>query len=215
MKNESDATATRLELMGRLEVLREEVNKMEHQYEKTKPLMNLVDNMVKLGSLYRAGSIQWDTNSMSSGMNLQRLRVNQKELERRLQLDDQKQWNKFDPNQIELQVGQESQKKIILLFIWVNIEIDKGQNPLYSFQNKVQQLYELDQRLQEESNNLQMLQQDKYEIESALDELNQRFATTDMLPETYMTTKKIQHSLELELSKVHNQLAENSRVSFN
>lgn len=76
----------------------------------------------------------------------------------------------------------------------------------------MQQLYELDQRLQEESNNLQMLQQDKDEIENALDELNQRFATTEMLPETYMTTKKIQHSLELELSKVHNQLAENSRV---
>lgn len=91
--------------MGRLEVLREEVNKMEQQYEKTKPLMNLVDNMVKLGSLYRAGSMQWDTNSMSSGMTLQRLRINQKELERRMQLDDQKQWNKFDPNQIELQVS--------------------------------------------------------------------------------------------------------------
>lgn len=77
----------------------------------------------------------------------------------------------------------------------------------------MQQLYELDQRLQEESNNLQMLQQDKDEIECALEELNQRFATSNMLPETYMTTKKIQHSLELELSKVHNQLAENARVS--
>lgn len=105
LKNESDATATRLELMGRLEVLREEVNKMEQQTEKTKPLVNLVDNMVKLGSLYRAGSIQFnDTNSMSSGINVQRLRLNQKELERRLQMDDQKQWNKFDPTQIELQV---------------------------------------------------------------------------------------------------------------
>lgn len=105
MKNESDATATRLDLLGRLEVLREEVNKMEQQYEKTKPLVNLVDNMVKLGSLYRAGSMQLDTNSISSGMTLQRLRVNQKELERRLQMDDQKQWNKFDPNQIELHVS--------------------------------------------------------------------------------------------------------------
>lgn len=94
-----------MELMGRLEVLREEVNKMEQQYEKTKPLVNLVDNMVKLGSLYRAGSIQWDTNSIRSGMTLQRLKGNQKELERRLQMDDQKQWNKFDPNQIELQVS--------------------------------------------------------------------------------------------------------------
>lgn len=95
--------------MGRLEVLREEVNKMEQQYEKTKPLVNLVDNMVKLGSLYRAGSIQWDTNSIRSGMTLQRLRVNQKDLERRLQLDDQKQWNKYDPTQIELQVSEQKQ----------------------------------------------------------------------------------------------------------
>ena len=79
-------------------------------------------------------------------------------------------------------------------------------------QNKVQQLYELDQLLQEESNNLQILQQDKDEIEGALDELNHRFATNDMLPENYMTSKKIQHSLELELSKVHSQLAEHSRV---
>lgn len=59
-----------------------------------------------------------------------------------------------------------------------------------------------------------MLQQDKDEIEGALEELNRRFATNEMLPDTYMTTKKIQHSLELELSKVHSQLAENSRVIY-
>lgn len=74
-------------------------------------------------------------------------------------------------------------------------------------------MYELDKLLQEESNNLQMVQQDKDEIEIALDELNRRFATNDMLPENYMTSKKIQHSLELELSQVHSQLAENARVS--
>lgn len=76
-------------------------------------------------------------------------------------------------------------------------------------------MYELDQLLQEEANHLQMLQQDKDEIEAALDELNRRFSTNDMLPENYMTSKKIQHSLELELSKVHSQLADNSRVSLN
>lgn len=207
MKNE-EATGTRLELMARLEVLREEVNKMEQQYEKTKPLVNLVDNMVKLGSLYRAGSIQWDTNSMRSGMNLQRLRINQKELERRVQLDDQKEWNKFDPTQIELQVRIATIEEHCKAKIFkINKYVLFIQN-----QNKVQQLYELDQILQEESNNLQMLQQDKDEIENALDELNHRFATNDMLPENYMTSKKIQHSLELELSKVHSQLAEHSRV---
>lgn len=106
LKNESDSTATRLELMARLEVLREEVNKMEQQYEKTKPLMNLVDNMVKLGSLYRVGSMQWDPNStMNSSSTLQRLRMNQKEIEHRMQMEERKQWNKFDPNQIELHVS--------------------------------------------------------------------------------------------------------------
>lgn len=83
---------------------------------------------------------------------------------------------------------------------------------LFSQQNKVQQLYELDQRLQEESNNLQILQQDKDDIENALDELKRRFATNNMLPENYVASKKVQHSLEMELSKVHAQLAENARV---
>lgn len=78
----------------------------------------------------------------------------------------------------------------------------------------MQQLYDLDQRLQEESNNMQMLQQDKDDIENALDELNHRFATNDMLPQDYVASKKIQHSLEMELSKVHSQLAENARVRF-
>lgn len=104
LKSENN-TGARLDLMGRLEILREEVNKMEQQYEKTKPLVNLVDNMVKLGSLYRAGSVQWDSNSMNSGANIQRLRLNQKDLERKLRLDEQKEWNKYDPNQIELHVS--------------------------------------------------------------------------------------------------------------
>lgn len=104
MKNESDATATRLELMGKLEILREEVNKLEQQYEKTKPLVNLVDNMVKLGSLYRVGSMQWDVSGSNTGGAMDRLRSNQKDLERRIQIDDERQWTKYNPSQIELHV---------------------------------------------------------------------------------------------------------------
>lgn len=106
LKNESDSTATRLELMGRLEVLREEVNKLEQQYEKTKPLVNLVDNMVKLGSLYRAGSVQWSyNNTLNTNATVQRIRSNQKDNEDRLQLDERNQWDKFDPDQIEFHVS--------------------------------------------------------------------------------------------------------------
>lgn len=104
MKNESDSTATRLELMGKLEILREELNKLEQQYEKVKPLINLVDNMVKLGSLYRVGSMQWMADSENAGGNMERLRLNQNELERRLQMDDERQWNMYNPSQVELHV---------------------------------------------------------------------------------------------------------------
>lgn len=111
LKNESDSTAMRLELMGRLEVLREEVNKLEQQYEKTKPLVNLVENMVKLGSLYRAGSMQWSSNSFNSNATLQRMRSNQKDNENRVQVDERAQWNKYDPDQIEFQVGSKAIEK--------------------------------------------------------------------------------------------------------
>lgn len=67
--------------------------------------------------------------------------------------------------------------------------------------------------MQEESDNLHILQRDKEDIESALDELKRKFATNQIKPDQFVATKKIQRSLEVELSKVHHQLAINSRVS--
>ncbi|KAF9416365.1 hypothetical protein HW555_006319 [Spodoptera exigua] len=47
----------REESLQRLEFLKNQLMELEHQYEKSKPLVQLVDNMVKLGSLYnRPGS---------------------------------------------------------------------------------------------------------------------------------------------------------------
>lgn len=47
----------REESLQRLEHLKIQLMELEHQYEKSKPLVQLVDNMVKLGSLYnRPGS---------------------------------------------------------------------------------------------------------------------------------------------------------------
>lgn len=73
----------------------------------------------------------------------------------------------------------------------------------------------MDQILQEESDNLQLLQQDKADIEGALAEIKRKFTTGRMQPDSFLATKKIQHSLESELSKVHHQLAINSRVDIN
>lgn len=111
----TSATSTRLELMGRLEILREQMNKLEKQYEKNKPLINLVDNMVKLGALYRTGSLQWNANTMVSRDDLSRLHTNQQNQERLMINDDQNDWNKYNSRQIELNV---SSKKLQQYFVW-------------------------------------------------------------------------------------------------
>lgn len=47
----------REESLQRLEQLKMQLMELEHQYQKSRPLVQLVDNMVKLGSLYnRPGS---------------------------------------------------------------------------------------------------------------------------------------------------------------
>lgn len=43
-----------MEHLQKLEELKRHLLELEKQYEKGKPLVNLVDNMVKLGSLYRS-----------------------------------------------------------------------------------------------------------------------------------------------------------------
>lgn len=91
--------------MSRLEILKEQMNKLEKQYEKNKPLVNLVDNMVKLGALYRTGSLQWNNDGQNSAMAFDRLHSNQRNQELRLISDEQKEWDKLSPRQIELHVS--------------------------------------------------------------------------------------------------------------
>lgn len=80
---------------------------MERQYEKSKPLVNLVDNMVKLGSLYRNDAQQQrtqQTNQRTEAAALDRLEFNHRIQERRMLQEEQKQWNRLSPNHTELQV---------------------------------------------------------------------------------------------------------------
>lgn len=105
MNTGPSATATQLDLMSRLEILREQMSKIERQYEKNKPLVNLVDNMVKLGALYRTGSLQWNAGTMSSKDDLNRLHTNQRNQERLLIAEEQNEWSKYNSRQIELHVS--------------------------------------------------------------------------------------------------------------
>lgn len=85
-----------------MEKLKQQLSELEKQYQKSKPLVNLVDNMVKLGSLYRGGNHRGYPNETTT---LDRLEFNQRIQERRLLQEEQRQWERMSPNQTELQVN--------------------------------------------------------------------------------------------------------------
>ena len=87
--------------MTKLEQLKQQLADLEKQYEKSKPLVNLVDNMVKLGSLYRGKNRPYPNETTT----LDRLEFNQRMQEKRLLQEEQKQWDRTSPNQGELQVS--------------------------------------------------------------------------------------------------------------
>ncbi|XP_070142480.1 uncharacterized protein kmr isoform X6 [Drosophila kikkawai] len=168
---------TRAESIQRLDYLKQHLLDLERHYEKSKPLVNLVDNMVKLGSLYRN-----DANGRVQPVTIERLEFNQRMQERHMLQEEQQQWERLSPNQAELQA-------------------------------KVRELYQLDQLLQEESGTLQSLQRDKEDLERALGGLRARIHDSNATPMALEAAKKQQHILERELSRVHQLLAENSKVS--
>lgn len=66
--------------------------------------------------------------------------------------------------------------------------------------------------LQEESGTLQNLQRDKEDLERALGGLRIRLQNGNDPPVAIEAARKQQHALERELSRVHQLLAENSKV---
>lgn len=94
--------------------------------------------MVKLGSLYQAGSALENPDGLSTPTILkERLEFNDKVQEKRLLAEESKEWQRIKPNVNDLQ-------------------------------EKVDRLYDLDQLMQEESGNLLHLRQDKELLEKAL-----------------------------------------------
>lgn len=94
--------------------------------------------MVKLGSLYQAGSALENPDGLSTPTILkERLEFNDKVQEKRLLAEENKEWLRIKPDVNDLQ-------------------------------EKVDRLYDLDQLMQEESGNLLHLRQDKELLEKAL-----------------------------------------------
>ncbi|XP_054014610.1 uncharacterized protein LOC128895750 isoform X2 [Hylaeus anthracinus] len=181
-------TPRRLENLQKLEELKKHLMDLEKQYEKGKPLVNLVDNMVKLGSLYNRNTAN-GTNSVSGSRHDlahdntrdHRLEFNQKVQEQRLLAEERRDWDRLSP--------------------------DHGQ-----LQAKVQQLYKLDRLLQEESGTLHSLQQDKELLEKALGGLRHKLQGSRSNLVEAERYRKQQLMLERELSRVRVLLAHNSKV---
>ncbi|CAH1133639.1 unnamed protein product [Ceutorhynchus assimilis] len=89
----------RMENLQKLERIKQNLLELEKQYEKRKPLVNLVDNMVKLGTLYRNPNERSDIARHIR----ERLEFNQQVQERRLLAEEKRDWNRIEPSHLQLQ----------------------------------------------------------------------------------------------------------------
>lgn len=89
----------RMENLQKLERIKQNLLELEKQYEKRKPLVNLVDNMVKLGTLYRNPNEKSDIARHIR----ERLEFNQYIQERRLLAEEKRDWNRIEPSHLQLQ----------------------------------------------------------------------------------------------------------------
>ncbi|XP_026474442.1 uncharacterized protein LOC113378132 isoform X3 [Ctenocephalides felis] len=97
-----DDSKQREENLQKLNALKHHLLELEKQYEKGKPLVNLVDNMVKLGALYKGNAKP--TNQRHNGGYLNdKLEFNQRLEERRLMKEEQKYWDSANVDEQQLQ----------------------------------------------------------------------------------------------------------------
>nr|XP_027227879.1 uncharacterized protein LOC113819861 [Penaeus vannamei] len=152
-----------------------------------KPLINLVDNMVKLGSLYRGGDSR-----LSAPRDSQRprsyypadgydsLQFSRRIQERRIVAEDMQEYELAAADQADLE-------------------------------GKVMQLYKLDKNLQQESLTIQSLQREKEMLERTLVNLNSKSHGANEGPVELERRKKQRRHLEHELSKLRAHLAVSAR----
>ncbi|XP_042236754.1 uncharacterized protein LOC121875982 isoform X3 [Homarus americanus] len=161
----------------------------KQQYEMGKPLINLVDNMVKLGSLYRGGDsklvAQHDprrTRSYCPANGYDSLQFSRRIQERRIVAED-----------LQLQ------------------EYELAAADQDDLEGKVMQLYKLDKNLHQESLTIQSLQREKEMLERTLVNLHSKSHGANEGPVELERRKKQRRHLEHELSKLRAHLAVSAR----
>ncbi|XP_073994467.1 uncharacterized protein isoform X3 [Rhodnius prolixus] len=131
---------TRVEHLERLEQLKSHLTELERQYEKGKPLVNLVDNMVKLGSLYQGGQGRPVPSS--------KLEFNHKVEEERLLAEERRDWERIHPDHHDLQAKVEQLYRLDKLLqeesgTLHSLQEDKGllERALGGLKNKLQTVH--------------------------------------------------------------------------
>lgn len=174
--------------LRRLASLNHHLHDLDKQYEMGKPLINLVDNMVKLGSLYRGG----DT----------RLPAHQDPRARPYY-----QVNGFD----SLQFSRRIQERRIVAEDLQLQEHELAAADQSDLEGKVMQLYKLDKNLHQESLTIQSLQREKEMLERTLVNLQSKSHGANEGPVELERRKKQRRHLEHELSKLRAHLAVSAR----
>lgn len=174
--------------LRRLASLNHHLHDLDKQYEMGKPLINLVDNMVKLGSLYRGGD--------------SRLAAQQDPGQSRYY-----QTNGFD----SLQFSRRIQERRIVAEDLQLQEHELASADQSDLEGKVMQLYKLDKNLHQESLTIQSLQREKEMLERTLVNLQSKSHGANEGPVELERRKKQRRHLEHELSKLRAHLAVSAR----
>ncbi|KAK8741356.1 hypothetical protein OTU49_002624 [Cherax quadricarinatus] len=177
------------EHLRRLTSLNHHLHDLDKQYEMGKPLINLVDNMVKLGSLYRGGD---------SRLNAQH--------------DPRRPRSYYQANGYDsLQFSRRIQERRIVAEDLQLQEYELAAADQADLEGKVMQLYKLDKNLHQESLTIQSLQREKEMLERTLVNLHSKSHGANEGPVELERRKKQRRHLEHELSKLRAHLAVSAR----
>ncbi|KAK4323990.1 hypothetical protein Pmani_005355 [Petrolisthes manimaculis] len=182
----------REEHLRRLASLNNHLHDLDKQYEMGKPLINLVDNMVKLGSLYRGGD--------------SRLLPQQQQ-----QHDPRQQRSYYDKEFDSLEFSRRVQERRIVAEDLQLQEQELGAADQTDLEGKVMQLYKLDKNLHQESLTIQSLQRQKEMLERTLVTLHTKSHGANEGPVELERRKTQRRHLEHELSKLRAHLAVSAR----
>ncbi|XP_069195157.1 uncharacterized protein [Procambarus clarkii] len=179
----------REEHLRRLATLNHHLHDLDKQYEMGKPLINLVDNMVKLGSLYRGG----DSRLIA-------------------QQDPRRSRSYYPANGYDsLQFSRRIQERRIVAEDLQLQEYELAAADQADLEGKVMQLYKLDKNLHQESLTIQSLQREKEMLERTLVNLHSKSHGANEGPVELERRKKQRRHLEHELSKLRAHLAVSAR----